>query len=331
MRAFIPIILACLLAATHISAQRITLEKAVKAQNSNAQTIFASYWYSWGQNNPIYQFKNLRDVVSGVNQVFVAFGLERNDQKAIQLQFDDESGYRAFASDVREVKSKGVKVILSSGGATAGYPWEATASDEDVANQYIDFVKKFDLDGIDFDIEAGVGARLPTITRLIRQRLPNTQLSITVPSTGNGGFTADISNLGKKLASQNTLDYVLLMNYDQYYVQPGCTYDNSNLEQNCYVDNLKATINLMASWYGGDVNAAKRHLINGIMIGVADDRKVISPELTHSLTAYLKNNNYGGVMTWALNRDQPGTDLARSTGTNNPPLAYTNTIISALQ
>ena len=68
------------------------------------------------------------------------------------------------------------------------------------------------------------------------------------------------------------------------------------------------------------------------MIGIADDKKKVDVPLITFLTKYLKNNGYGGVMTWALNRDQSGNDIASSTGLSGlPPKVFTNAIIGALK
>ena len=73
-------------------------------------------------------------------------------------------------------------------------------------------------------------------------------------------------------------------------------------------------------------------LINGIMFGVADDKKKVDVPLTTFLTKYLKNNGYGGVMTWALNRDQSGSNIDVTSGLPGlPPKLFTNSIIGAFQ
>ena len=82
----------------------------------------------------------------------------------------------------------------------------------------------------------------------------------------------------------------------------------------------------------GNETTAKQMLVNGIMIGKADDAKVVSPQLAAQLSQYAKSQGYGGVMTWGLNRDQPGTSLDSSTGLSQySPGEYTQTIAQALQ
>lgn len=304
-------------------------------QNANT-TQFISYWFSWAQGNSSYQYPNLSDVPKGVNQVFIAFALEKPDNSGIYLQLADDN---QFTQDVATLHNHGAKVILSSGGATAGYPWDdSSLTDQAVANQYISFIKQYNLDGIDFDVEAGTGSRLPNIVKLIKQQNSKLQISLTIPSSGSAGFTPAMQTLGQALYQENALNYVNLMNYDQYYNPPStqCTYTDTtnNMANNCYVQNIQATEAIIQNWTG-NATTAKQLLSNGIMIGYADDQKIITPALVTAITDWVQQNGYGAVMTWGLNRDQDATtagqNLSMTTGmTGLSADDYTSTIIQDL-
>ncbi len=306
------------------------------ASQSSNSTQFISYWFSWAQGNSAYQYPNLSDVPKGVNQVFVAFALENENNSGINLQLEDEN---QFAQDVATMHKQGTQVILSSGGATAGYPWDdAQLTDQQVAQQYITFIKQYNLDGIDFDVEAGTGSRLPDIVKIIKQQLSNLQISLTIPSSGSAGFTPAMQTLGQALYQENALNYVNLMNYDQYWTPPvsQCSYTDTtnNMANNCYIQNMQATEAILQDWTN-NATTAKQMLSNGIMIGYADDQKIVTPQLASAIATWAQQNGYGAVMTWGLNRDQnattAGQNLSMTTGmTGLNPQQYTTTIIQGL-
>jgi len=287
-----------------------------QAGSTNAGTQDISYWFSWGQNNSQYAYPNLCDVPAGVNQVFIAFALEDPNNNLV-IQITDPAGLAKFKADVTALHKRGVKVILSSGGAVGPYPWESSLTNQQVAQQYVNFIKTYNLDGIDFDVESGTGARLPAIVALVKQQLPALTISLTVDSEPGASIPADMQTLGKALYSQNTLTYLDLMNYDQNWRQPGCSYEDTNLSNNCYIQNIQGTEKLLESWTN-DPAKAKQLLSNGIMMGYADDGKIVTPALSALISSWLKQNGYGAVMTWGLSRDiastSAGQNLAYTTG-----------------
>lgn len=301
-------------------------------------TQFISYWFSWAQGNSEYQYPQLTDIPKGVNKVFVAFALEQNDNSGLTLQFPNGTP-PTFAKDISTLHAQGTQVILSSGGATSGYPWDdSSLTDQQVAQQYISFINQYNFDGIDFDVESGTGSRLPNIVSLIKQKYPNLQISLTVPSTGGGTPTSGMQTLGQALYNEKDLTYVDLMNYDQYWSPPStqCTYEDtsSNMANNCYVQNMQATEAVVQGWTG-NATTAKQLISNGIMIGYADDLKIITPALAAAITTWAQQNGYGAVMTWGLSRDQSNSgnqpNLAMTTDmVGLAPQLYTNTIIQAL-
>lgn len=301
----------------------------IQADVPHDSTKFITYWFSWGQNNPVYQIPNLTNMPKGVDFVFVAFGLEKTDRTGITLQADDMN---AFAKDVKNLQDRGIKIILSTGGACGPYPWSDAQDDQIIANQYIEFLTRYHLDGLDFDVEAPEKAdRIPAIVQLIKQKIPNLLVSLTVGDDG-AGMPVYLEKIGKELYSHESLNYVNFMDYDEFYTPSTCSYDDLNLNHNCYIKNIQNLVGQITTWTK-DENKAKRLISNGIMIGLADDRKNMTPELTQKLTSWLKENNYGAVMTWGISRDQStaGGDLANSTGVpNQEPLIYTKSIIGSL-
>lgn len=330
MKKIISLLFATLLAST------VYADTAAPQKNTMG-TQFISYWFSWGQDNPPYHYPSLLDIPDGVNMVFVAFGLE-SDKNKLVIQIPDPIPLMVtFKRNVQSLRNRGIKVILSTGGAVGTYPWDVKSlTDQEVADQYCEFLTFYHLDGLDFDVESGKGERIPHIVELIKQKKPDLMVSLTVGSEPSQSITPDMQKLGAALYANKSLDYLNLMNYDQNWTPPTCSYEKTNIdpkkpEENCYLQNVIATRDLLTSWTH-DENKAKQMLSNGIMIGRANDGKIVTPELAKFLTTWLKANGYGAVMTWGLSRDQPGWDLDKTTGVNDIPAEkYTKDIIEALK
>ncbi len=302
----------------------------------NKDIKFSSYWFSWVGNNPQYIYQNLCTIPDGVNIVYIAFALEREDNKGLTLQL---SNYQNFKNDLATLKSRGTKVLISTGGANGTYPWlVAELTDEDIAKQYINFIKEANYDGIDFDVEKGHLDRIPNIVKLIKTELPNLMITLTIGSNGSQGIDANLNELAKMLYQDNNLSLINLMNYNQFNVGISrlCSYETLELNRNCYINNIITTTKQIEKW-SKTPEDAKKLISNGIMIGYADDKKIVSPELTAHITNWLKHNGYGGIMTWGLNRDQPtcgdpGSNLNSTTGVTGSPIgAYTSKIISVIK
>jgi hypothetical protein len=134
------------------------------------------------------------------------------------------------------------------------------------------------------------------------------------------------------------------MNYDQYWNPGFCDYDNFNdVNNNCYIVNAQYVFNLLATQWGLSQAAASQMLVNGFMFGYADDsttvppHKILQPMQLAQLVKWTKDNQWGGVMTWGLNRDQStkgavGGQLAYTSGMVNVISgAYTSAVYNALK
>lgn len=302
--------------------------------SSSKPLQFMTYWFSWAPNSPEYVLSNLCQIPNGITTLMIAFALEKSDKSGLTLQLKESSH---LAEAILNLKARGIKVLVSTGGANGDYPWLTEGLDEQaIAKQYIDFVTSYHFDGIDFDIEKGDLSRLPTIIHQIKQALPQLQITLTVASQGSKGIDSSFDELAAKLYLQQNLDYLILMNYDQfnYPHQLTCSYDSNNPDNNCYLRNLEVVTEQISRWMP-DANAAAQLLVNGLMIGYADDGKLMTPDLAAMMTRWLKAKGYGGIMTWGLNRDQAScaqkANLDTSTGMTGLPMgAFTNRIIEEL-
>lgn len=316
-----------------------------------AKTQFISYWASWSQGNSSYQYTKLSDIPDGVNQVFVAFALEK-DSAGSGLTLQLPEGYDAqWATDVKNLRSRGIKVILSTGGAWGLFPWDNTSlSTDQLVKQYENFMGDL-YDGIDFDVEEDPGHPNPNILRVkdiaagLKKDHPEWQITDTVAVGINGiGTTGNVLNLAKSLVQAKLVTYLNIMNYDVYWAAvPSCysTWNANAPNSNCYVQTIHAVEGQLQSW-GVSSDDAKAMISNGMMIGKDDSQLpdyTVSVELAQEITSWLAQNNYGAVMTWALTRDQPqtgslqGLDLTTglSGSTAPPPKAYTNALVNTLK
>lgn len=292
-----------------------------------------SYWFSWSTNNKNYILRQLQQIPAGFKMIMVAFALEKTNNQGIELQL---TSYKNLKADLQHLQQKGTKVLLSTGGARGNYPWaNAALTDEAIAKQYIDFIKQYPFDGIDFDIERDNNNRLPAIIALIKKDLPNLIITMTVSTIYGKGIGDEADELARKLFEQKTLNYIYIMNYNNARLDTNspCTYDTTELESNCYIHNVLSVKDQIARWTKDDI-VAKQLIINGIMIGYDDMFQLVSVELAAKITEWLKENQFAGVMTWGLNRDQPAKEVKMNidytTGVTEVPMgAYTESILKS--
>lgn len=308
---------------------------STEMDNSRQPLLFISYWVSWATQNPAYILRQLCEVPNGVNIVMLAFVLEKPDNSGLTLQMDNTKN---LAKDILNLQARKIKVFISTGGALGRYPWRIAAlDDKTIANQYIQFVKEYHIDGIDFDIEKEGIDRLPNIINQIKEALPDLMISLTVGSQGVKGLAPLHNKLAQALYSKQQLNFINLMNYDHFNLwHPAtCSYESLNVNENCYIQNIEATKDMIQSWTNSE-KIAKQLISNGIMYGYADDKRLMSPQLMTLIVDWLQKNGYGAVMSWDLNRDQASCEesatLDSTTGMVGVPIGvFTNAIINQLK
>jgi hypothetical protein len=296
---------------------------------------FISYWMSWAVEDPHFVVRKLCEIPQGVDWVMVAFALEKPDNSGLSLQMPQEQ--QELNNGLQALHAKGIKVLLSTGGANGAYPWLIESlNNETIIEQYLSYLNKYPFDGLDFDVEQGDLSRLPAIIQGIKQQKPNLVISLTVPSAGVSGMPKQYNQLAQQLYQAQQLRWINFMNYDHYGQGKalGCRFDSEDPRSNCYIQNILGLSQQIQQWTHSE-QRAKQLISNGIMIGYADDKELVTPALSARLTQWLQSNGYGAVMTWGLNRDQASCqekeNLNNSTGMSNIPIgAFTNRIIDSL-
>lgn len=112
-----------------------------------------------------------------------------------------------------------------------------------------------------------------------------------------------------------SLDWVNVMDYDAYsWVppdHPNCQWSSTAIDS-CYEDVMQSFAAIFP----------KNKIVMGLLIGAADDGRVISAADAATFAAWAKSNGYRGIMIWSLNHD--GAYAGVQTG------IYVNAISAAL-
>lgn len=282
---------------------------------SPAQNLqFVGFWESWSDasGGP---FSNLSTVPKAVTTVDVAFSVPTNNAIA------DPQSTNSLQPGIAAIHANGDKVLLSFGGG--GSPFNITDDAAFTANLSAYFAAHPGYyDGVDFDDEVvptNGQAQLINVINATRAAFPSNIITYDAFQSGAyppfimGNYDGeDVAILQQAGAS---LSWVNVMDYNSYaWVppdHPACQWSSTALDS-CYEDVMRS----FAAIY------PKNKVVMGLLIGSADDGKIITPSDAATFAAWVKANGYGGVMIWDVNHD--GTYAGVAAGT------YINAISSAL-
>ncbi|MEY8702244.1 glycoside hydrolase family 18 protein [Francisella philomiragia] len=157
----------------------------------------------------------------GYNEAVIAFAtVDANNN----ISFKDD--YEALAAKkIQEAKDAGLKVIVSVGGQSNVNTYNPNGTDANgLAQNIVNFLNKYGLDGIDFDIEIAEtatnnGIYLKNVITNIKD-IDSSKLVIIAPqinndklvSTGNDEFYAPLFNATNKVL--DLVDYIYVQNYN---------------------------------------------------------------------------------------------------------------------
>lgn len=236
-----------------------------------------------------------------------------------------------FKNSIAFAHSKGVKVLLSFGGANNTFK-PGTTDSTTLAQNIVTYLKNLNLDGIDFDLEnisttdfpGRVTERQTYLSELIKQikRLDN-QLIITSapqinPVQGPSGISIQFVNTGDETvyneAINNKLfDYI----FAQAYNTPGFTVDN-----NCVVQWQNVGDETYPTLISKIAPCLEKLLPKGaktkIMVGepASSSDSAGRGSLEHGSYSEIANEynkikglpSFGGAMTWSINEDSKTSD-----------------------
>lgn len=330
--------------------------------------VFNNYWMD-GFSTGYAPNLDLQSV-SGMNSIIVSFA-DMNDGDLVIFDEEaspsvplSQSQIAALKSEISTLNNAGTQVWIALGGANGSPIWDDTSlTPSDAANKIATLASQFSATGIDFDYESYSNTQnLYNIIVMLRQNYPTLQMSFTFASGGPGITTPPYNTLPGGLTSlqvttpqgkQNIfaalwpyMKYFNLMNYNQgAYCPPSTSWTatpaviQAPWEQtgywnaNAYVDCFYYAVQSIMSLTGFSQQQVSQKLMNGINIGYDGvNSSTISPQLVANITTEAKNNGLAGVFTWCLNRDYPGQGYrGDNSGTNNPPGAYSLSIVSSIE
>lgn len=263
-------------------------------QSISKNAFVEGYWESWNSNDSVTTIvgmsANVIDIAFGNftstgNHTYVVSGVEASDTTLTQL--------------VNAAHSAGKKVKVSIGGAT--YPLspqlQTTQDAVGMAQALGVYVQKFNLDGVDLDIEDYPGASLQiALIQNLRQVL-GAQALISYTSKTPASTTAPYDTVIQ--GAYGYLSSISLMAYDAY---PGYRYQ----------DDVMALISK-------GVPAAK--IVVGLMPGYDDTGVHTSVSDIQTTANFVLQDGLAGLMLWDLNRDHEnltglGVDAASNAAWN---------------
>lgn len=257
---------------------------------------YVAFWQSWSDTSKK-PFARLGTIPRSVTTVDVAFSVANGNAIA-----PPQNTY-SLKNGIHAIHSHGGKVMLSFGGADSKF--EITNPNTFENNLAHFYAKHGAYDGVDFDDE-----RIPRngqqqlIDLIQRTRARFSSKLLTYDAFGSGASLPysphDYQGEDVAIIQQAGpfLDWVNVMDYDAYGWKPpdhpNCTWSKPSAKDNCYKD----VMNAFAA-----IPYPKNRLVMGLLIGKADDGKVITPQDAHAYAAWAKAQGFRGVMIWDINLD----------------------------
>ncbi|HKU68997.1 MAG TPA: glycosyl hydrolase family 18 protein [Candidatus Baltobacteraceae bacterium] len=275
------------------------------APASSPSTPFVGFWQSWSDTSGG-PFSDLSTVPKSVNTVDVAFSVPTSNAIA------DPQNTNSLVPGIAAIHANGGKVLLSFGGGAS--PFNISDDAAFTANLGAYFAAHSGYyDGVDFDDEQvpwDGQAQLVNVINATRSAFPN--IVITYDAFQSGAYAPfvpgnydgeDVAILQQAGAS---IDWVNVMDYNAFTWMPpdhpACLW-SATAADSCYEDAMTSFAAIFP----------KNKIVMGLLVGKADDGRVITPSDAATLTAWAKASGYRGVMIWSLNHDgayagvQPGT------------------------
>ncbi|KAL2326826.1 hypothetical protein Fmac_020253 [Flemingia macrophylla] len=247
----------------------------------------------WGQNG---NEGSLADACNSGNYAYViiaflsTFGNGQTPQLNLAGHCDpSNNGCTKFSDEIKGCQGKGIKVLLSLGGASGSYSLSSADDATQVANYlWNNFLGGQSstrplgdavLDGIDFDIEAGGGEHWDELARALSAFSSQKKVYLSAAPQ------CPIPDAHLDTAIKTGLfDYVWV----QFYNNPPCQYSSGN------------TNNLINSWNQWTSSQAKQLFLGVPASTAAAGSGFIPADVMTSqvLPAIKGSSKYGGVMIW---------------------------------
>jgi hypothetical protein len=234
----------------------------------SATPQFVGYWVGWSQNN-------LTQVARGIGTVIISFYFV-NGHSVVPGNVQPQN---LSPQDIAALHQRGVKVLLSLGGADPPNAFVFDGDVPDFETSLASVMQQYGFDGVDFDDESGT------------QQQRNTALATLIPATrtyfDTHGMANDIITYAA-FETPQTIDDAWVL------AQPG-------------VAQALSWINVMSYDYTQAENDLQLYAQifdkHRLMLGNENDggAPMPSPQTLQQLAAWVKTNGYGGMMLWICN------------------------------
>jgi chitinase len=297
---------------------------------------------SYGIGNSVYTTVS-EAAQAGYNTVVVAFAT-LDDNAPMQFYNDQFVAYTSWSSftacpsmvsamtnDITNAKKYyGLKyALVSVGGSNSTLSLTSAANPQIIAKNVVNFLTKYNLDGIDFDVEQHLDpVQLKNILVAIKALKPSIIITAAPQSNGAGNNNALLVTTGYD-ADYNTaitaglFDYLWIQGYntDGYTL----SYNGKACDETmtCFIPaateyyTSSAALNANIGGTQGVALPTATHLIIGepatlaaagtaqIWTGVTDTASVYA-SLAENYRSASSMSQYGGAMTWSINQDIDG-------------------------
>ena len=246
---------------TTIVPQALGPARATPASQALPAQILATYFTAWDTDYPI------TDVPLDFNVIYLFQARPQGP-----LRIDPVGGYETYnntgdgsfympnmgepqisADKIQQVRARGQKVLLTVGGASAGYNFDTRAKSQNFVKSFMSMYSALGgVDGIDFNnFEAGIGSTPSEMVwicqQLIAQYGPG--FAVTCPPSPNGNYAPQDRTLTAALSAAGVLTYAAPQYYDYSGFKPANVVKNFTDEWVAHLgDASKVVVGLSANY-----------------------------------------------------------------------------------
>ena len=215
----------------------------------------------------------------------------------------------AYASEIKDLQSKGGDVIISFGGAQGGELAQTCTSVEDLTAAYANVVKTYGVNRLDFDIEGDVlgdsaaNERRNQALAALQQQNPDVQVDYTLAVAPDGLPGQEMGVLQDAKAKGVNVSAVDIMAMD---------FGDGENALNDALSAAKATSGQLAGLYG--ISAAEAYGRLGItpIAGKNDDNETFSQDDASKLADFASSNGVQLLAFWEVASYDKATGYAYS-------------------
>ncbi|MCF6765031.1 glycosyl hydrolase family 18 protein [Thiotrichales bacterium 19S3-7] len=303
-----------------MSSNALALQDTVRLKKplpSNDQLTYIGYWNNLNTNNAGTKANPtlLQTAQAGYTIIPVAFGvIQGTDVSLYNNQYNNNGygvdvNYDEFIKDVQNAQAQGAKILLTfGGGSNSKFSWNPDPNNpQAAADSVIDFLAKNKLDGVDFDLEAGMNTDQSYLKSFITELRKQAQLreadfahGFTITGAPQLVSSHEFmwngnTSLNELLASDacggvHCFDYLSIQDYN-------------NNPQPSLSDAYDAVYSQMDS----NNNDGTTKIILGVPATTSDGQGYMTPEVIKEEINTIENKStagqFAGIMVWTASSD----------------------------